>query len=122
MARPFEDFSRQDLLNAMDAISSRPHSPMERRPIDDMPRMVVCAAMKHDDGRIIASPRHFDTIARQAAKDGFWGDCEQGFVDQRGVFMSRTEAWKVACDARQIRRRVGGDGTDGGTLYSENLY
>lgn len=113
MARALENSPRWDALNAM---ASTPQAEPE------MPRMVVCAAMIHQDGRIIASPRHFDTIAHEAAKNGFWGDCEQGFIDQRGVFMSRQEAWKVACDARQIRRRVGGDGTDGGTLYSENLY
>lgn len=46
----------------------------------------------------------------------------QGFVDQRGVFLTRTEAWSIALAAGQIIRRVGGNDTDGGTLYSENLY
>jgi len=47
---------------------------------------------------------------------------ESGFVDNRGNFLTRTEAWKVAEAASQILYRVGGDETDGGTLYSENLY
>ena len=47
---------------------------------------------------------------------------ESGFVDNRGNFLTRTEAWKVAEAAGQILYRVGGDETNGGTLYSENLY
>lgn len=50
------------------------------------------------------------------------GEHDQGFIDQFGAFMSRTEAWKVAEAAGQIIRRVDGDAVDGGTLYSENLY
>lgn len=46
----------------------------------------------------------------------------QGFIDQYGVFMTRTEAWQVALAAGQIRYRCGGDTANGGTLYSENLY
>lgn len=46
----------------------------------------------------------------------------QGFIDQRGTFMTREEAWKVAVESGQIKRRVGGDERNGGTLYSENLY
>ncbi|CAE6710389.1 hypothetical protein [Candidatus Nitrotoga fabula] len=47
---------------------------------------------------------------------------EQGFIDQHGVFMTRTEAWHVAQASGQILRRCGGDDANGGTLYSENLY
>ena len=47
---------------------------------------------------------------------------EEGFVDQHGRFYGRREAYRIAASNGQIRRRVGGDATDGGTLYSENLY
>lgn len=47
---------------------------------------------------------------------------EQGFIDQWGIFLNRQEAWKVAKAAGQILYRCGGDDSDGGTLYSENLY
>ena len=47
---------------------------------------------------------------------------EQGFVTSKGRFVGRQEAWKIAVDQKQIVRRVGGDDSDGGTLYSENLY
>ena len=47
---------------------------------------------------------------------------EQGFIDNHRQFINRQEAWKVAEAAGQILRRVGGDESKGGTLYSENLY
>ena len=47
---------------------------------------------------------------------------EQGFIDRLGKFHNREEAWKIAEPAGQIRRRVGGDTINGGTLFSENLY
>lgn len=78
-------------------------------------RRVVCAALRNGHGTIICGPRHWDSICRGTSKDGW----EQGFVDQKGVFMTREEAWTVAFDAGQIRWRVGGDGE---RLFSENLY
>lgn len=47
---------------------------------------------------------------------------EQGFIDRHGKFHTREEAWKIATPAGQIKRHVGGDSQNGGTLYSENLY
>ena len=91
-----------------------------------MKRTIVCAAILHTtSGVIICSPRHFDAVCRKQmiAHGGLlWSGAEQGFVDQYGVFLSRTTAWQIAFDGGQIVRRCGGDTTDGGTLYSENLY
>lgn len=86
--------------------------------------MVVCAAnLNTVTGVIYPGPRHFDSTMLQLMPTGRRTDCmQQGFIDQRGVFLTRQEAWKVAEAAGQIRRRVGGDAADGGTLYSENLY
>jgi hypothetical protein len=47
---------------------------------------------------------------------------EQGFVDNKGNFLSRKEAFVVAKNAGQLIRRCGGDDAQGGILYSENLY
>lgn len=86
-------------------------------------RMIVCASHRYACGSIIAGVRHYDNvIRRQANKQNLWTPAEQGFLDNRGEFLTRTEAWKVAEAAGQITRRVGGDKADGGTLYSENLY
>ena len=86
-------------------------------------RRVVCAANRNPKTQdMILGARHFDSLMREAAGARMSGYTEQGFIDQRGVFMSRTEAWSVAAAAGQIIRRCGGDDADGGTLYSENLY
>lgn len=101
----------------------------------DVGRRVVCAALKILRGDkadlIITGARHFDgvmlrtirlnPVIDQELEEGILKDV-QGFIDQRGVFMTRTEAWKVAQAAGQILRRCGGDDANGGTLYSENLY
>lgn len=87
-------------------------------------KRVVCAAIKHpQSGAVIAGPRHFDGVMRATiGKSLEWYEAEQGFIDQHGNYLSRTEAWKVAEAAGQILRRCGGDTANGGTLYSENLY
>ena len=90
-------------------------------------RRVVAAAcrVRSKPTIMVISARHFDNnmhmiIGRFNLQDHTsW---EQGFIDQWNVFMSRTEAWEVAAEAKQILHHVGGDSADGGTLYSENLY
>lgn len=91
-----------------------------------MERRIVCAAMRHTCGAVICSPRHWDDVARGQVElaGGYehWRKAEEGFVDNKGAFLDRREAWRVADSALQVLRRVGGDDTAGGTLYSENLY
>lgn len=101
----------------------------------DVGRRVVCAAVvlinSNGNDVMFTGARHFDgamlrmirlnPAIEQAFEDGISKN-KQGFIDQRGVFMTRTEAWKVAYAAGQILRRCGGDDANGGTLYSENLY
>ncbi len=85
---------------------------------------IVCAANRHcETGVIVCGARHFDNIMREVMKvsGGFphWLNCDQGFIDQKGVFYTREEAHAVALKNGQIRYRCGGDE---GTLFSENLY
>lgn len=91
-----------------------------------MMRRIVCAANRSHWGLIVCGARHFDTVMHGMIAELSvvpWGsEWEQGFIDQHGVFLTRTEAWPIAEAAGQIIRRCGGDTTDGGTLYSENLY
>jgi hypothetical protein len=106
-------------------MKSRPAKDAQDNLPDDEPRqppvkLVVCAAIRKS-GHIICGARHYDQIMRSALylmneKPIRW---EQGFIDQRGNFLTREEAWMVADSAGQIRRRCGGDE---GHLYSENLY
>lgn len=104
-----------------------PPSELEAMP----PRLIVCAALRHPFlTDLIIGPRHYDLFMHRQIDEWShddndklpWPKAIQGFIDQRGVFLTRTEAWKVAASAGQIRRRVGGDTADGGTLFSENLY
>jgi len=93
-------------------------------------RRVVCAAIRAADGSILLGTRHYskDMHAQIAARrDGEKFvrrlDDDQGFVDQRGVFMSRYEAYRVAEAAGQIRYpEACGQGVEGPKLYSEGLY
>jgi hypothetical protein len=87
-------------------------------------RRVVCAANRHrETGLIICGARHYDPIMRAVMKQlggwPYWNNVDQGFIDQRGVFMEREEALRVALAAGQRAYRCGGDEQ---TLYSENLY
>lgn len=95
-------------------------------------QVIVCAAIRRN-GLIICGARHFDPIMRAALKamstdHKGW---EQGFIDNKGTFLTREEAWKIADREGQIRRETGfeefsnprkaGVG-DEGKLFSENLY
>lgn len=95
---------------------------------------VVCAAIRHPQNAIIiCGSRHYDSVMREiirficgtpevARKNGFHS-CEQGFINNKGEFMTREEAWTIARKAGQIIRLVGGQtDRETGTLYSENLY
>lgn len=90
--------------------------------IELSPPRIVCAAVQLAGGLIIPSARHLDmtmrlVIASIGAKT--MQGSVQGFIDQHGNFLTRQEAWMVAWENNQVRRRVPGDE---GTLYSENLY
>ena len=84
--------------------------------------LIVCAALRVEN-RIICGARHYDAIMRAqinaAEGEEFWKHCEQGFIDQRGNFLTREEAKEIADRQGQIRRRCGGDAK---RLFSENIY
>ena len=87
-------------------------------------RVVVCAAIRRKDGKVVCGARHFDAAMRGQILVGGkrpkkWLSAEQGFIDQFCVFMTREEAWKVASVAGQIKY---GREYSIGTLYSEDLY
>lgn len=102
-----------------------------------MIRLVVCSAVKHKTtGVIVCGPRHGDclnsVVRYELDKCPQSENWECGFVDQNGVFLTRTEAWVVADIAGQIRRPTGLERHydyhrkpnvgDDGMLFSENLY
>lgn len=93
-------------------------------------RRVVCAAIRADDGDVLLGVRHYSTDMHaqiHARRDGpkfcHRHDPDQGFVDQRGVYMTREEAYQVAKLSGQLwRPEACRDGLDGPKLYSEGLY
>ncbi len=89
-----------------------------------MEQRIVCAAIRNKRGLIICGARHFDVCMKNQIEKstGWWGDpsqIEEGFIDNKGTFLNRNEAYLIAFKNNQILRRVGGDKN---TLYSENLY
>lgn len=90
-----------------------------------MTQRIVCAANKNSaTGEVILGVRHWDgwMYEQRGQVTPGWKTAEQGFIDQRGQFLTRTQAWVIAEAAGQIIHRCGGDEAEGGTLYSENLY
>lgn len=93
-------------------------------------RRVVCAAIRADDGDLVLGPRHYDSrmwAQINARPDGekfhHRGRGDQGFVDARGVYMDRHEAYEVAEAANQIVRPSACVSLDGRMqLFSEGLY
>lgn len=97
-----------------------------------IPVRIVCAAEHHfsvngKDPVTIIGVRHNDTFTRRtrgtlsevtARRDAVI----EGFVDQRGTFYNRLQAWHIAELNKQILRRTGGDGATAFGLFSENLY
>ena len=100
------------------------------------PRWVVCAAIRNKQGKILAGARHYDSVMRpwfirrlnwigrlilrkNFIKAREWYSCEQGFIDQFGVFMDRQEAYQIALANGQVKY---GPEHSKGTLYSEDLY
>jgi len=89
-------------------------------------RRAVCAAIRHlDTGMIIAGARHGDVVMRvlMEATGGarHWrGKDEPGFIDQKGRFMNRAQAWDVALASGQEMRDH--PSVKKGMLFSEDLY
>lgn len=94
-------------------------------------RFVVCAANRYGD-LIIAGARHFDHVMHSQLKyireDRLFAfevedSVEEGFIDQFGVFMDRSEAYWIALAGGQINKRRLKTGNLGSTeLFSEDLY
>jgi len=100
-------------------------------------RLIVCAAVRHKvSGKVVCGARHGDclnALMRYGLDNNPSGEVwECGFIDQHHKFLSRSEAWKVADAAGQIRRPKGFERHydnqrkpnigDEGLLFSENLY
>lgn len=103
--------------------------------MDTNVRVIVCAAARHrETGKVVCGVHHglcigtFISLGMGSGSEKL----ELGFVDNKNVFLTRQEAWKVADAAGQIRRPTGWEKDysnarpagvgDEGMLFSENLY
>ena len=88
-------------------------------------RLIVAAALKMSDGQVVIGVRHFDSIMRSQLKllyiDRYAPTPRQGFVDNRGVYVSRREALEIATAAGQLNvHRTKTEPED--ELFSEDLW
>ncbi len=75
-------------------------------------RVVVCAALRSDDGEVVCGVRHYDEImqreiALMICSEDFFNrsGSNQGFVDNFGKYMDRKEALVVALKADQVIKK-----------------
>lgn len=83
---------------------------------------VILVGVRHGSEDMYSLFDHTENVVDFMFKDTLSDREEQGFITSEYRFVTRQEAWKIAVEQQQIVRRVGGDDSDGGTLYSENLY
>jgi hypothetical protein len=87
-------------------------------------RRVSCAAIKCDDGTVVTGARHYSPDMRRLMEriygEGYWKhEAEQGFVDNRGDFLTREQAFVLARESGQCPH-LPADGV--ACLFSEDLY
>lgn len=97
--------------------------------------MITRVAIKDGDGKVWSLPkpnRHGDVVAlmRQEKCTQFNGHTS-GFVNDKGAFLTRDEAWVEAFECNQIlpaynpinpQERCGPPRTDPGPLFSEDVW
>lgn len=82
---------------------------------------VVCAALRHRrTGKVLCGARHYDQIMLQFIENGEYRDAEQGFIDNYGNFLTRSEAYEIAERNNQFNGRE--PPRIKGKLFSEDLY
>jgi hypothetical protein len=93
-----------------------------------LPKRVVCAALRADDGTILTGIRHYSGDMHEQIKNRLDGwkfkhrhGENQGFVDTHGNYLTRSEAYNSAEANGQIRFYLA-NARESKTLYSENLY
>lgn len=84
---------------------------------------IVAAANRYPNGFMAVGVRHCDAIMGAqilaAGIEPVGANEIQGFLDSKGQFHTREQAWVIAMAAGQVIKRVSGDGNK---LFSENIY
>jgi hypothetical protein len=80
------------------------------------PEIVICAAVRASNGKIVRGDRHNDAIRALQAMPGYEGEQphgdDQGFVTSTGRFVNRKEAYRLHFP----------DFAEPGELHSDDLY
>lgn len=80
------------------------------------PEIIICAAVRASDGKVVRGHRHNDAIRELQAMDGYEGEQphgeNQGFVTSTGRFVNRREAYRLHFS----------DMTEPDELRSDDLY
>jgi len=80
------------------------------------PEIVICAAVRASDGKVVRGHRHNDAIRALQAMDGYEGEQphgeDQGFVTSTNRFVTRGEAYRLHFPNR----------TEPDELHSDDLY
>jgi hypothetical protein len=94
---------------------------------DIQPERIVCAAIQKGETTVLGV-RHFDKLMVQHLEGaGLERSKEwvQGFVTNKMRFVSREEAWIIACEQNQLcwgKDRIGDPKFQDHGLFSEDLY
>jgi hypothetical protein len=80
------------------------------------PEIVICAAVRASNGKIVRGHRHNDAIRALQAMQGYEGERpegdDQGFVTSASRFVNRKEAHRIHFP----------DSTEPAELHSDDLY
>lgn len=93
------------------------HAPCNKKA---KPRKIVGVACWYQNKlySLPAPNRHFHL--KELFEGQMGGGADQGFIDEGGYFLSRHQAYLVAKNNGQLKRRLGG--YDGPELFSEDLW
>jgi hypothetical protein len=80
------------------------------------PEIIICAAVRASNGKIVRGHRHIDAIRALQAMDGYEGERphgdDQGFITSTNRFVNRHEAYRLHFSDR----------TEPDELRSDDLY
>lgn len=88
----------------------------------EKPQQIVVCAANRKEGIIFCGARHCDSVMRSQsqARNMKLTNCEQGFINQFGEFLTRKEAFKIVQENNQhFNAERNGSKTE---LFSEGLY
>lgn len=126
---PWKEEARKNLLAALEKYPGVSMDTLDAAylvGLEDVPEIVICAAVRAPDGYIIRGHRHADAIRTMSEIPRYKNDRpysgNQGFVTSKNRFVDRVEACKIQKAAGIKSVLEGVEAYLHGELYSEDLY